>query len=476
MDKIIMGEGLKEIEHELDFQISEMFEDLKREIYGFCARGVDTYDLDADLLKRFEIDSESIQDLFLKYFKEDFDYFVYDYIDHIKANVRDSDGNYDADRVHLETSNYLNSLFSEWSYRFEEIMKLVGYKAADLSKFYDKLSQNPLSSSREREASEETYNYGRALGNKFEEIMNRTRTEINALITASIEKHIKVTLEESIKPKKVVDGVSSYERSSSGKGTLKSAYFGVTSGLKLEDLSKRNSDLVLCAESLSTYLALADVFGDEASIDNLDKYVKQALNLCNSLLDLEDLFEYMRAYASKGGYAAKYLPKFEEYYQIKKEEIKKQEKNEQNSMTEREPEKEVAKNIAPSELEKPASLDSQPDESLKEERQKIVNVLGQVVDKKREEMAVIDDSTKKEFEASKRAYEEVSTTRELSDDVNGKTSAEIDIDLNDFAAQESLILNSKHFTDEQKAQMIEELYREFDTYVKNNPEKDGRIL
>ena len=51
-----------------------------------------------------------------------------------------------------------------------------------------------------------------------------------------------------------------------------------------------------------------------------------------------------------------------------------------------------------------------------------------------------------------------------------KTSEEIDKDLLDYEEEVNKILNSKHFSEEQKKQMIEEIYQEFDGYVEENPE------
>ena len=58
----------------------------------------------------------------------------------------------------------------------------------------------------------------------------------------------------------------------------------------------------------------------------------------------------------------------------------------------------------------------------------------------------------------------------VNNNVQEKNSAEISLDLEDFAKEEQTILNSKHFTDEQKKRMIQELYQEFDSYVEENPE------
>lgn len=85
-------------------------------------------------------------------------------------------------------------------------------------------------------------------------------------------------------------------------------------------------------------------------------------------------------------------------------------------------------------------------------------------------------STVDDYEAKKQEYEEVSTSKKLVDSVTSKSSEEIDSDLDDFEAEERKILNSKHFTDDQKKQMIEQLYSEFDKYAEENPELSGRQI
>ncbi len=64
----------------------------------------------------------------------------------------------------------------------------------------------------------------------------------------------------------------------------------------------------------------------------------------------------------------------------------------------------------------------------------------------------------------------------LSEAIDEKRSDEIDIDLEDFSEQENQILNAKRFTPEQKAELIDELYKEFDEYVEENPEIGGRKI
>lgn len=106
------------------------------------------------------------------------------------------------------------------------------------------------------------------------------------------------------------------------------------------------------------------------------------------------------------------------------------------------------------------------DESL-EKKEQIQNI-ARVIKKATEQKA--------EYEAAKRGYEESSKNHELIHQGNTKSSKEIDIDLDDFEAQERRILNSKHFTEEQKKQMIEDLYSKFDKYTEQNPELMGRQI
>ena len=87
------------------------------------------------------------------------------------------------------------------------------------------------------------------------------------------------------------------------------------------------------------------------------------------------------------------------------------------------------------------------------------------------EASAIDD-----YEGKKQAYEEVSSSKELIEQASPKSKEEIDTDLDDFEAEERRILNSKHFTDEQKKKMIEDLYTEFDKYTEENPEISGRHI
>ena len=87
------------------------------------------------------------------------------------------------------------------------------------------------------------------------------------------------------------------------------------------------------------------------------------------------------------------------------------------------------------------------------------------------ERSAIDD-----YEEKKQAYEKESASKELMEQVSPKSKEEIDADLDDFEAEERRILNSKHFTDEQKKKMIEDLYTEFDKYTEQNPEISGRHM
>ena len=83
---------------------------------------------------------------------------------------------------------------------------------------------------------------------------------------------------------------------------------------------------------------------------------------------------------------------------------------------------------------------------------------------------------KDEYETAKKEYDESSSYYELINQENIKSSEEIDNDLSDFEKEEMKILNSKHFTDEAKKKMLEDLYSEFDQYTEQNPELSGRKL
>ena len=87
------------------------------------------------------------------------------------------------------------------------------------------------------------------------------------------------------------------------------------------------------------------------------------------------------------------------------------------------------------------------------------------------ERSAIDD-----YEEKKQAYEEASVPKKSTEQIQTKTKEEIDTDLDDFEAEERRILNSKHYSEEQKKEMIERLYSEFDKYTEENPEISGRHL
>lgn len=87
------------------------------------------------------------------------------------------------------------------------------------------------------------------------------------------------------------------------------------------------------------------------------------------------------------------------------------------------------------------------------------------------ERSAIDD-----YEEKKQAYEEASVPKKSMEQIQTKTKEEIDTDLDDFEAEERRILNSKHYSEEQKKEMIERLYSEFDKYTEENPEISGRHL
>ena len=84
--------------------------------------------------------------------------------------------------------------------------------------------------------------------------------------------------------------------------------------------------------------------------------------------------------------------------------------------------------------------------------------------------------TIEDYEEKKQAYEETSASNELMVQVGSKTKEEIDADLEEFETEERRILNSKHFSEEQKKEMIENLYSEFDKYTEENPELLGRHM
>ena len=84
-----------------------------------------------------------------------------------------------------------------------------------------------------------------------------------------------------------------------------------------------------------------------------------------------------------------------------------------------------------------------------------------------EELDEIEERFKLDEEESK-IFEEVIDEE--------KSNEEIDEDLEDFENQESQILHDKRFTPEQKSELIDELYKEFDEYVEENPEIGGRQI
>lgn len=87
------------------------------------------------------------------------------------------------------------------------------------------------------------------------------------------------------------------------------------------------------------------------------------------------------------------------------------------------------------------------------------------------ERSAIDD-----YEEKKQAYEKESASKELMEQVSPKSKEEIDADLDEFEAEERRIVDSKHFSKQQKKEMIENLYSEFDEYTEQNPEISGRHM
>ena len=80
------------------------------------------------------------------------------------------------------------------------------------------------------------------------------------------------------------------------------------------------------------------------------------------------------------------------------------------------------------------------------------------------------NNVKDDYDKTMQLHNNENILNTVNNNVREKNSAEISLDLEDFAKQEQTILNSKHFTDEQKKRMIQELYQEFDSYVEENPE------
>lgn len=107
---------------------------------------------------------------------------------------------------------------------------------------------------------------------------------------------------------------------------------------------------------------------------------------------------------------------------------------------------------------------AEDDLDKKEQLQSFAQVVGEVANQT------------SEYEKAKRKYKEVSASKELIDQINSKPKEEIDADLNDFETEENIILNSKHFTEEQKKKLIDDLYSEFDEYVEKNPEISRRQM
>lgn len=79
-----------------------------------------------------------------------------------------------------------------------------------------------------------------------------------------------------------------------------------------------------------------------------------------------------------------------------------------------------------------------------------------------------------EYEDAKREYEESSKNHEIIQQGNTKSNEEIDVDLDDFEAQERHILGLS-ISEEQKKIMLEQLYSNFDNYTESASEKAGKL-
>ena len=139
-------------------------------------------------------------------------------------------------------------------------------------------------------------------------------------------------------------------------------------------------------------------------------------------------------------------------------ELNSSKQNVQNSQSD------IKKTIVINEEEK---LQDKSDEMIgsidkKEQLSKVIETINEVADQK------------SKYEEVKQKYEEQSISKKLVSKIESKQSEEIDMDLDKFEKEESKILNAKHFTAEQKREMIEDLYSEFDKYTEENPEISKR--
>lgn len=103
------------------------------------------------------------------------------------------------------------------------------------------------------------------------------------------------------------------------------------------------------------------------------------------------------------------------------------------------------------------------------------NAISQRLEAEKQE-SDIERTVEEDYKGKKQAYEEVSVSNILMEQVQPKTKEEIDVDLDEFEAEERRIVNSKQFSEQQKKEMIENLYSEFDEYTEQNPEISGKHM
>lgn len=118
-------------------------------------------------------------------------------------------------------------------------------------------------------------------------------------------------------------------------------------------------------------------------------------------------------------------------------------------------------------------------------RDKSEEIFNESVSNFKEDATISDEFKKKAlkeaYQKAKIKYEEVSSLKKLNDILTNsidqtKSKEEIDKDLDYFENEERKINDAKKFNTEQKKKMIDDLYSEFDEYVEQNPEKDGRQM
>ncbi|MBR3198886.1 MAG: hypothetical protein IKG27_02595 [Bacilli bacterium] len=531
---------------------SFMFEKSIREVFALSDELMGRFDLDEENLRNARIDPDSISSLYSDTFKEDFDSFSVIYEDLY---------DFPKDELNMETVKNHNEIVLKelkdlWNKKCAHIKEIILSRASRLSEMYYKVSN--LVGQDAMNASYDVISYARILCDRIDVMVNRNIYDIDKFMYSAVEKN--ANLDDKKETRIIKGAVSSLETGGKGGSKLTTAYNAVPYELDFaEELRLRNHKLSITAESLSTSLALADIFHDKEHFDAVTKRVMEALDSCKTSLDFEQLSLYMQAYASKGGFASEYYNEISkliddrlneldlsekkqenvqepevldplspkemdinlcstaianikreaarmrihsdkldstiteleqkidevrlssgEYTGILKDELDKLDKvwvSEVQGITERK--KESQKQDEHIESKQENSLSGESNAS-KQQQQEIVNVLRQVVlSKAKSEEIKQDLSPQKvldDYEQSKNKYEEVSASNELSQTIQGKTSSEIDKDLDEFEKQEKKILNSKHFTDEKKRELLDELYSEFDQYTAENPEINGRKI